>query len=284
MNSSRKARAFSRFTAWALILLLVLPLSAIPAMAQATTGTLRGTVTDANGGVVAGANVTVKNEGTGTVSPAIRTTGEGTFDAPALQPGTYTVTVEAPGFKRSVSTGVVVKIGIVNPFAVTLEAGNVSETVTVSSGTEEIVQRDQAQISTTVDTRRIQDLPSNGAASGLDTLALLAPGVINQRSTGANTNGTGLSVNGNRGRSNNFQIDGQDNNDNSVTGPALSITNNEAIGDYQVSGEFSMIMAAAQNGWLDLDRTILESLTGIRRAGAGFILTYFAKQAVRLLG
>ncbi|HSU59526.1 MAG TPA: porphobilinogen synthase [Bryobacteraceae bacterium] len=55
------------------------------------------------------------------------------------------------------------------------------------------------------------------------------------------------------------------------------------LGAYQVSGEFSMIMAAAANGWLDLDRTILESLTSIRRAGADFILTYFAKRAAELL-
>ena len=53
---------------------------------------------------------------------------------------------------------------------------------------------------------------------------------------------------------------------------------------YQVSGEFSMIMAAVRNGWLDEDRAILESLTSIRRAGADFILTYFAKPAARLLG
>jgi porphobilinogen synthase len=53
---------------------------------------------------------------------------------------------------------------------------------------------------------------------------------------------------------------------------------------YQVSGEFSMIMAAARNGWLELDRAILESLTSIRRAGADFILTYFAKDVARLLG
>jgi porphobilinogen synthase len=53
---------------------------------------------------------------------------------------------------------------------------------------------------------------------------------------------------------------------------------------YQVSGEFSMIMAAARNGWLDLDRTIVESLTSIRRAGADFVLTYFAKDVARLLG
>ena len=55
------------------------------------------------------------------------------------------------------------------------------------------------------------------------------------------------------------------------------------LGAYQVSGEFSMIVAAANNGWLDLDRTILESLTSIRRAGADFILTYFAKRATELI-
>lgn len=52
---------------------------------------------------------------------------------------------------------------------------------------------------------------------------------------------------------------------------------------YQVSGEFSMIMAAARNGWLDEKRAMMESLTCIKRAGAGIILTYFAKQAARLL-
>ena len=55
------------------------------------------------------------------------------------------------------------------------------------------------------------------------------------------------------------------------------------IGAYQVSGEFSMIVAAARNGWLDLDRAMLESLTSIRRAGADLILTYFAKDAARAL-
>jgi len=56
------------------------------------------------------------------------------------------------------------------------------------------------------------------------------------------------------------------------------------IAAYQVSGEFSMIVAAARNGWLDHDRAMMESLTSIARAGAGIILTYFAKPAARLLG
>ena len=56
------------------------------------------------------------------------------------------------------------------------------------------------------------------------------------------------------------------------------------IAAYQVSGEYAMIQAAAQNGWLDRERVIMESLLSIRRAGAGIILTYFAKEAARLLG
>jgi len=55
------------------------------------------------------------------------------------------------------------------------------------------------------------------------------------------------------------------------------------VAAYQVSGEFSMLVAAAERGWLDRERAILESLTSIRRAGAGIILTYFAKEAARLL-
>ena len=55
------------------------------------------------------------------------------------------------------------------------------------------------------------------------------------------------------------------------------------IAAYQVSGEFSMIVAAARNGWIDQERAMMETLTAIRRAGAGMILTYFAKAAAKLL-
>jgi porphobilinogen synthase len=56
------------------------------------------------------------------------------------------------------------------------------------------------------------------------------------------------------------------------------------MGAYQVSGEYSMLQAAFQKGWLDPQRAMLESLVGIRRAGADFIVTYFAKEAARVLG
>jgi porphobilinogen synthase len=56
------------------------------------------------------------------------------------------------------------------------------------------------------------------------------------------------------------------------------------ISAYQVSGEYSMIMAAVERGWLDYERIMMETLTSIRRAGADFILTYFAKDAAKVIG
>jgi outer membrane receptor protein involved in Fe transport len=137
-------------------------------------------------------------------------------------------------FKRSVKTGFPVRVGIVNPADAVLEAGNVSETVTVVAVADETLQSEQSQISTTFSAGKIQDLPSNGAGGGIDTLALLSPGVIANRVGGTNTNGAGLSVNGNRGRSNNFQIDGADNNDLTVGGPALFVNVQDAVQEFQI--------------------------------------------------
>ena len=215
------------------MMLLVMLGSTIPALAQATTGIVRGTIVDNTGGAIAGANVSVKNEATAIESTAV-TNGEGQFEVQALSPGAYSISVEATGFKRSVKTGFTVRVGIVNPADTTLEAGNVTETVTVTGGSEETLQTEQSQISTTFESRKVQDLPSNGAGGGIDTLALLSPGVIANRTGGTNTNGAGLSVNGNRGRSNNFQIDGADNNDLTVGGPALFVDVQDAVQEYQI--------------------------------------------------
>jgi outer membrane receptor protein involved in Fe transport len=115
-----------------------------------------------------------------------------------------------------------------------LEPGALTETVTITAGTEETLQSEQSQISTTFSAQKVEELPSNGAGGGLDTLALLSPGVIANRVGGTNTNGAGLSVNGNRGRSNNFQIDGADNNDLTVGGPALFVNVQDAVQEYQI--------------------------------------------------
>jgi hypothetical protein len=267
------------------LLISVLVLAAFTVAAQETTGSLRGTVVDPNGAVVAGGNVTLTNIATGS-SQTKQTSGDGNFEFAKLAPGDYTVTVEATGFKRSLTKGVSVKLGIINSLDVKLEAGNVSETVTIAANTEEIVQRDQSQLSTTIETRKIEDLPSNAAGSGLDTLALLAPGVVPNNSGGVNTNGTGLSVNGNRARSNNFQIDGSDNNDLSVAGPALFVDAQDSLQEYQViTNNFSAQYGRNQGAIINLvtksgtndfhgtlfehhrDNKVLDSLDNFEKAG-----------------
>ncbi len=215
------------------MVLLVILFSTILTMAQATTGIMRGTVVDNTGGAVAGAGVSVKNEATGIEATTV-SNSDGVFEVQALSPGAYSVSIEATGFKRSIKTGFPVRVGIVNPADIVLEAGNVSETVTITAGAEETLQSEQSQISATFEARKVQDLPSNGAGGGIDTLALLSPGVIANRVGGTNTNGTGLSVNGNRGRSNNFQIDGADNNDLTVGGPALFVDFQDSVQEFQI--------------------------------------------------
>ena len=280
-----KAKGALASLATFVLMAICLMFGAGTASAQETTGALRGTVTDVNGAVVSGANVTITNEATG-ASQTKQTTGDGIFEFSKLAPGSYTVTIEATGFKRALNKEVSVKLGIVNPLDVKLEPGAVSETVTVTAGTEEIVQRDQSQISHTVETRKIADLPSNAAGSGLDTLALLAPGVIPNNSGGVNTNGSGLSVNGNRARSNNFQIDGSDNNDLSVAGPALFVDAQDSLQEYQIiTNNFSAQYGRNQGAIVNLvtksgsndfhgtlfeyhrDRKVLDTLDNFERAG-----------------
>jgi len=195
-------------------------------------GTLKGTVADTNTALVPTAAITVKNEGTGLTGNAV-TDADGNYTITDLLPGNYSITVEKQGYKKTVKTGVNVVAGTVTSASIVLEIGSVSETVTVT-GNEETLQTETSQISGTIGTRKVEELPSNGASGGIDTLALLIPGVVANRSGGTNTNGTGLSVNGNRGRANNFQIDGQDNNDLSLGGPALFVDFLDSVQEFQV--------------------------------------------------
>src|SRR2546423_4322900 len=204
------------------------------AFGQQQTGSLRGTVSDPNGGSVAGASVIARNQSSGVTSSTFQTNGDGTYTITNLVPGKYTLTIEQAGFKKKSVVDVEVALGSVVNVNVALEVGAPSETVTVSRSGEELVTKDQAQISTRFESRKIEDLPSNGAGSGIDTLALLAPGVVASRNSGVNTDGVGLSVNGNRGRSNNFQIDGSDNNDLSIGGPSLFVDNQSQVSEYQI--------------------------------------------------
>lgn len=232
MRSSPWAKSFAVFAAYALSLITMIFFFSVPVLAQATTGTIKGTVVDPNGAVIAGASVTVKNEATG-VEEVTSTSGEGNFTVSNLLPGKYTVTVAPPsGFSTKAVTGVDVRIATDTDIKIELAVGSPSETVTVTGNTEEIVQTN-SQISASFETRKVEELPSNAAGGGIDTLALLAPGVVPGFGN-VNSNGTTLSVNGNRARANNFTLDGTDNNDLTIGGPNFFISNQDSVQEFQV--------------------------------------------------
>ena len=233
MRSSPIARSLALFGAFALSLVMMVFLFSEPVMAQATTGNLKGSVVDPNGQVVAGGTVTAKNEATGAEFNA-NASDSGLFSISNLPPGKYTVTVSpTAGFSTKIVTGVNVKLGETTDLKVDLAVGAPTASVTVTGDTEQTIQTDTSQISANFENRKVQDLPSNAAGNGIDTLALLAPGVVPGFGN-VNNNGTTLSVNGNRARSNNFTIDGTDNNDLSIGGPSFFVDNQDAVQEYQV--------------------------------------------------
>jgi hypothetical protein len=171
-----------------------------------TTGSISGTVTDQAGAVVAGATVVVKNNDTG-VENTKQTADNGTFSVASLPAGTYTVTVTASNFKKSVVQDVKVNVGTPSTINVGLEVGSVGETVTITGGGGELLQTQSATVGTTITGRQITDIPFT-SRDALD-LVLLLPGT--------NTPGTPRTstVNGLPKGSLNITIDGvnvQDNN------------------------------------------------------------------------
>ena len=161
-------------------------------------------VTDPNGAAVPGATVTAKNEATGVTTRNFVTTSEGRFVITNLLPGTYSVTVAASGFKTKTVSNINVRLGLDSDINIGLEVGQPSETITVVAGADEVAQT-TSEISANFDRRKVSELPTNAVGSGIDTLALTVPGVTPGFGN-VNSNGTTLSVNGNRARSNNFTI------------------------------------------------------------------------------
>jgi Carboxypeptidase regulatory-like domain/TonB dependent receptor len=213
-----------------------------------TTGNLQGVVKDSNGAAVAGASVKITNTETNVVRETT-TNDDGIYRVTNLNPGSaYKVEISASGFENKVIDNVAIRLATENSVDIELGVQGVGGIVTVT-GDNPIINTTQNQLSTSYSQEQLQQLPYNGGS--IDNLALLTPGISTPGDTDF-TNGVGISANGNRGRSNNFQLDGQDNNDNSVAGPTLSITNAEAIGDYQVitnnpSAEFGRNAGAQVN-------------------------------------
>jgi outer membrane receptor protein involved in Fe transport len=253
------------------------------ANAQTATGGIRGVVTDASGAAIANASVVVKSPATG-VEFKLTSNSEGVYTAPRLLPGNYNVTVEAQGFKKAEFTDITVTLGRDTVIDASLQPGAISEVVNVQGGAEAaLVERDSVQISTTFSQKKVAELPINVPGRGLDRVALLTPGVTVGFGN-VNGNGVTLSANGQRARSNNFTIDGVDNNDLSIGGPNYFVRNPDVVGEYQVvtnnfSAEYGRNQGAIVNivsrsgtnkfhgsaQWDHLDQKNFDSLTNLER-------------------
>jgi hypothetical protein len=203
------------------LLLLSLLLAATLVSAQTFRGSILGTVSDTSGAVLPGATVKVKNAGTG-LERTSQTTAEGNYTISELPIGTYSVTVSQAGFQTSVTSNVVVDVATERRVDIALKPGQVADTVEVTG--EAIAQVDTTtdELGGTLTAQTIANIPVNGR--DYTKLIYLNPGVAgspDQISDSPGSFGT-FSMNGSRGRSNNFLLDGTDMNDGFRNDPAIN--------------------------------------------------------------
>ena len=222
-----------RYFAYVLAITLVL-VWGIPFFGQVIKGSISGSVVDPQGAVVAGAHVKAKNIETGVVFTTT-TDSSGLYRFNLVPVGSYSVEVGAPGFKTVTSNGVAVAAGQDSGMgAIHMSLGEASTSIEVTAEAP-LVETTQAQISSTFSGQTLSSFAGVQENEGLDRLALFVPGVVATRSDNfSNTNGVGFSSNGLRGRNNDQEIDGQNNNDNSVGGPGLFLSDPEFVGQYVI--------------------------------------------------
>ena len=195
----------------AVVLFTLSILSGKTLFAQAVSGTIVGSVTDSVGAVVANAKVTILLTGQST-SYATTTNESGNFTEPNLPPGTYSVTIAAPTFKKEVRDNVLVDTNTTTRIDVAMSVGSSNETITVSSAPA-LLQTDRADIATNIESRQIANLPlssGNSFQSLLNTVPGMAPVVFNNSQFFNANNDLSVNANGQSSYVNLYQIEGID--------------------------------------------------------------------------
>jgi hypothetical protein len=221
---------------WTLLLTFSVGASAVFSQATATAE-LRGNVTDPNGSAVAGATVTATDNAKGTTRTAT-TDADGNYVLLSLQPGVYTVKVEASGFASNTTNNVELQVGQQLALDKVLTVGSVGVVVDVLQNEEILVDTERTQQSSVITSRQIENLPIN-RRNFLD-FALLTPGVtdsdnINDTTDArvAQTPQSGLSFGGNNGRGNSITVDGST--ADTPSGGARDVVSQEAVQEFQVN-------------------------------------------------
>src|SRR6267378_4524090 len=196
-------------------------LTAATLMAQTFRGTILGTVTDASGALVSGATVKARNVGTGQ-ERSTTTSADGSYAIPELPIGTYVVSISQSGFQTSVANNVEVSVAGERRVDAQLKTGDVAVKVEVAGDLLPQVETTSAQLGGTLTSDTIANIPVNGR--DYTKLIYLNPGVAgspDQISDSPGSFGT-FSMNGSRGRANNFLLDGTDMNDGFRNDPAIN--------------------------------------------------------------
>jgi Carboxypeptidase regulatory-like domain/TonB-dependent Receptor Plug Domain len=197
------------------------------AHAQTSTGTIVGTVVDKSGAAVPNATVKASSAEFGKDLRTTTTDSAGGYRLESLLPGIYTVTVEASGFNKVDMSKVQVKGSLLVTANVTLDVSGLSSTVLVEASAGQELQTESGSLGAEISTQEITNIP----VLTLNPIELVVthPGVQDNTNQMGFSNGVNFSVNGTRPRANNFLIDGQDNNDNSISGQAFQTTNLQAV-------------------------------------------------------
>lgn len=237
------------------ISILVVLIASLPVFAQSdvSTATIKGSVTDPNNAVVAGATVTATSLDRGNKRSA-RTESDGGYSIQSLQPGLYEVRIEATGFETTVLSKLELTVGQVGVFNVQLRTGGVSAEVVVTAEAP-LIEVERTQQANTIDRRQVENLPNVGRT--FQNYVYTLPGVSNSNAPRAQLAGrvtgflsSGFSIGGSNGRNNLITVDGGENEYGS--GQARFDITPESIQEFQVNrnsftAEFGFTAGTAVN-------------------------------------
>ncbi len=225
---------------------VLLGLGALPVAAQtAAAGDFEGTVRDATGGVLPGATLVLTNIETGLERTSV-TNEIGRYRIPAVPAGAYTLKVSLDGFATMQREGLLLEVGQVLRVDITLPPAGVSQEVTVTAAAP-IVEQGRTQTGAVVSRAEIENLPSNGR--DFLSFSTQVAGVTGQQMSGQ---GSGISFNGQRARSNNVSLDGVDAN-GALNGNTRLTVSQEAVREYQVvTSQFAPEFGRASGGLVNI--------------------------------
>src|SRR5688572_25625884 len=203
-----------------------------------TSGSISGEVRDEKEAVITGATVTVRNISTNE-SRTAQTNADGRYHFAGVPVGAYEITVESTGFAKYMQSGITLALNQNAVVDVTMKPGAVQEVVNIVENAS-VLNTVNAEVGTRFDEKRLSELPL-ATTRNVYNIALSAPGVSQLNSgQSAFAGGTNFSANGGRTRSNNFMIDGQDNNNFGVAGSTIPLNNPDAIQEVRlVTNQFS---------------------------------------------